>query len=76
MSDKERIKNSLATMTLANGILSRFEDDFYARHEADREIAKIEHQKAMEKYHQSKEYRDLRAKKKANKKLRKKSQGR
>lgn len=39
-------------------------------------INKIEQEKEKARYRQSKEYRDARAKKKAQRKLRKKSQGR
>lgn len=50
----------------------------YAEIEAEdrREIARIEREKEKAKYRQSKEFREVRAKKKAQRKLRKKSQGR
>ena len=58
-------------------------DDRHAMHEMCMQQAAYEtyqremkRKKAEEQYHKSKEYRDLRAKKRANKKLRKKSQGR
>lgn len=47
-----------------------------AEAEDRRALAKIEQEKERERYRHSKEYRDIRAKKKAQRKLRKKSQGR
>lgn len=47
-----------------------------AEAEDRRYLAKIEREKEQARYRQSKEYRDARAKKKAQRKLRKKSQGR
>ena len=76
MSDKERIKSSLATMSYMSATLARMEAEYYDEMEAKREYWKAEEEKKKREYRKSKEYRDLRAKKKANKKLRKKSQGR
>lgn len=47
-----------------------------AEAEDRRYLAKIEQEKEKAKYRQSKEFREARAKKKAQRKLRKKSQGR
>lgn len=68
-SDLSRLVGAMMSISVANE---------YAKIEAEdrREIARIEREKEQAKYRQSKEYRDARAKKKAQRKLRKKSQGR
>lgn len=68
-SDLSRLVGAMMSISVANE---------YAKIEAEdrREIARIEREKEQARYRQSKEYRDARAKKKAQRKLRKKSQGR
>lgn len=69
---KEVFKKFLAYTATVSGMMAATE----ARLEDEREYWKLENAKREKEYRQSKEFRDIRAKKKANRKLRKKSQGR
>lgn len=68
----EVIARYLANTMMLNGMFVEAE----AEMEAKREYWKIEESKRQAEYRKSKEFRDIRAKKKAQRILRKKSQGR
>ena len=59
-----KTKDMLSQLACLNGMMATYG-----------EMARIEQEKEKARYRQSKEYRDARAKKKAQRKLRKKSQG-
>lgn len=69
---KEAFKKFLAYTATVSGLMAATQD----RLEDEREYWKLENAKREKEYRKSKEFRDIRAKKKANRKLRKKSQGR
>jgi hypothetical protein len=69
----EQIARHLANTMLLNGMMQSMWED---RLENEREYWKAQNEKREKEYRQSMEYKQKRAKKKANRKLRKKSQGR
>ena len=71
-----KAKDMLSQLACLNGMMSTYGEMARIDAEDRAYLAKIEREKEMAKYRQSKEYRDARAKKKAQRKLRKKSQGR
>ncbi len=71
-----KAKDMLSQLACLNGMMAIYGEMARIDAEDRRYLAKIEQEKEKERYRQSKEYRDARAKKKAQRKLRKKSQGR
>lgn len=71
-----KAKDMLSQLACLNGMMATYGEMARIDAEDRREIARIEREKEQARYRQSKEYRDARAKKKAQRKLRKKSQGR
>lgn len=72
----EQIARHLANNILMNGMLQSMSAEADAEMLARRESYRIENERRAKEYRQSMEYKQKRAKKKANRKLRKKSQGR
>jgi len=72
----EQLARHLANNILVNGMLQRMTEEYEDKMESSREYWKAENERKAKEYRQSMEYKQKRAKKKANRKLRKKSQGR
>lgn len=71
-----KAKDMLSQLACLNGMMATYGEMARIDAEDRREIARIEREKEQARYRQSKEYRDARAKRKSQKQLRKKSQGR
>lgn len=75
MSKAKDMVSLLSMCSAMTGMSSQFEESLENMRD-QAYINKIEAQKERERYRHSKEYRDARAKRKSQKQLRKKSQGR
>lgn len=71
-----KAKDMLSQLACLNGMMATYGEMARIDAEDRAYLAKTEREKEQARYRQSKEYRDARAKKKAQRKLRKKSQGR